>query len=98
MVRNEITVTIRSLDVARALSTAARREEKLSYVWVKVDTGMHRLGLNPSEVLFFIKKVQNLPNINITGIFTHFAQADDPNISFSKKQLFAFEQLIWELE
>lgn len=98
MVRNEITVTIRSLDVARALSTAARREEKLSYVWVKVDTGMHRLGLNPSEVLFFIKKVQNLPNINITGIFTHFAQADDPNISFSKKQLSAFEQLLLELE
>lgn len=98
MVKNDITVTIRSLDVARALSTAARREEKLSKVWVKVDTGMHRLGLNPSEVLFFIKKVQNLPNINTTGIFTHFAQADDTNISFSKKQLTTFKQLLLELE
>ncbi len=98
MVRNDITVTIRSLDVAKALSTAARREEKLVKVWIKVDTGMHRLGLNPSEVLFFVKKVQNLPNINITGIFTHFAEADEPNMSFSKKQLSAFQRLILELE
>ena len=98
MVRNNLTVTIRSLDVARALSTAARREEKVARVWVKVDTGMHRLGLNPGEVLFFVKKVQSLPNLNITGIFTHFAEAENSDPSFSKKQIASFKELLEELK
>jgi len=97
MVRHNITVTIRSLDVARALATAARRENKTAKVWVKVDTGMHRLGLNPGEVLYFVKKVQTLPNLSVTGIFTHFAQADDSDLSFSKKQLASFKKLLEQL-
>ncbi|MDP2720748.1 MAG: alanine racemase [bacterium] len=98
MVRHNITVTIRSLDVARSLSTAARRENKISKVWVKVDTGMHRLGLNPGEVLYFIKKIQNLPNLLIDGIFTHFAQADSSDLSFTKEQISSFNKLLADLE
>ena len=98
MVRHNITVTIRSLDVARALSTAARRENKIARVWVKVDTGMHRLGLNPGEVLYFIKKVQNLPNLSVSGVFTHFAQSDISEHSFSEKQIASFNEVLAELE
>jgi alanine racemase len=98
MVQYDITVTIRSLDVARALSTAARRENKLAKVWIKVDTGMHRLGLNPGEVLFFARKIQSLPNIELEGIFTHFAQADNRDLNFSKKQLDSFQKLLEELK
>lgn len=98
MVKNNLTVTIRNIDVAKALSTAARRNEKIANVWIKVDTGMHRLGLNPGEVLFFVKKIQNLPNINITGIFTHFADSDSTDLTFAKRQLDVFNQVINELE
>ncbi|OGY26879.1 MAG: alanine racemase [Candidatus Woykebacteria bacterium RBG_16_43_9] len=98
MVRNDLTVTIRSLDVARALSSAARREDKIVKVWIKVDTGMHRLGLNPGEVLYFVKKVQNLPNLYVTGVFTHLAQADSVDLDFSKKQVASFKSLLDELE
>lgn len=98
MVQNDITVTVRSLDVARALSTAARREEKIAHVWVKVDTGMHRLGLNPGEVLFFIKKLYNLPNLIVEGLFTHFADADSIDASFVQKQLESFKQVLEELK
>lgn len=92
-----ITVTIRNLDVAKALSTAARREEKSARVWVKVNTGMNRLGLNPEEVLFFVKKAQNLPSLAIDGIFTHFADADNSDLDFTKKQLSFFEKVLQEL-
>src|SRR3990170_7571236 len=98
MVKNDLTVTIRSLDVVKALSTAARREEKTARVWIKVDTGMHRLGLNPSEVLFFIRKLQDLPNLEIEGIFTHFADADNTDLAFAKRQLFVFNKLLNELD
>jgi alanine racemase len=98
MVGYDVTVTIRSSDVAKALVTAARRANKIAKVWVKVDTGMHRLGLNPGEVLYFVKKLQDLPNLSIDGIFTHFADADNPNLDFTKKQLESFQKVLTELE
>ena len=98
MVQNDITVTVRSLDVARALVSAARRLNKIVRVWIKVDTGMHRLGLNPGEVLFFIRKLQDLPNLEIEGIFTHFADADNTDLAFAKRQLFVFNKLLNELD
>src|SRR3989344_4244684 len=96
VVNYDITVTIRSLDVARSLVTAARRVNKIAKVWLKVDTGMHRLGLNPVEVLYFVKKLQNLPNLAVSGIFTHFAQAS--NLGSSKKQLNLFQKVLTELK
>ena len=93
MVENDITVTIRSLDVAHSLVTAARRLNKTAKVWIKVDTGLHRLGLNPGEVLFFIKKLHDLPNLEVEGIFTHFAEADNSDLEFTKKQLIIFKKL-----
>ncbi len=98
MVQNDVTVTVRSLDVARALVSAARRLNKIAKVWIKVDTGMHRLGLNPGEVLFFIRKLQDLPNLEIEGIFTHFADADNFDLSFTEKQLLIFNKLLDELK
>lgn len=97
MIDFDITATIKNLDVAKALVTAARRREKVAKVWVKVDTGMHRLGLEPDQVLYFIKKLQDLPNLQIEGIFTHFADADE-DIEFSRVQLEEFNKVLHELE
>lgn len=97
MIDYDITVAVKNLDIAKALVTAARRADKIAKVWVKVDTGMHRLGLEPNQVLFFTKKLQDLPNLEIEGIFTHFADADgDPE--FTKIQFDRFQKVITELE
>lgn len=96
MLEYDITVTIRNLDVAKALVTAARREEKIAKVWIKVDTGMHRLGLNPGEALFFIKKLQDLPNLSIEGLFTHLADADNEETNFTQRQIESFQKLVEE--
>ncbi len=97
MINFDVTATVKNLDVAKALVTAARRREKIAKVWVKVDTGMHRLGLEPDQVLYFVKKLQDLPNLQIEGIFTHFADADG-DIEFSKVQLERFNKVLAELE
>lgn len=97
MINFDVTATVKNLDVAKALVTAARRKEKIAKVWVKVDTGMHRLGLEPDQVLYFIKKLQDLPNLQIEGIFTHFADADG-DVEFSKVQLERFKEVVDELE
>jgi len=97
MIDFDITATIKNLDVAKALVTAARRREKTAKVWVKVDTGMHRLGLEPEQVFYFVKKLYDLPNLKVEGIFTHFADADS-NLEFSKLQLDRFNKVLSELK
>ncbi|MGM9994690.1 MAG: alanine racemase [Candidatus Avigastranaerophilus sp.] len=44
---------------------------------IKLDTGMNRIGVEPEDAVEFIKKVQNCPAIELQGIFTHFACAED---------------------
>lgn len=97
MIDFDVTATIKNLDIAKTLVTAARRKEKVAKVWVKVDTGMHRLGLEPNQVLYFCKKLQDFPNLQIEGIFTHFADADG-DLEFTKVQLERFKKVINELE
>ncbi len=97
MIDYDLTVTIKNIDIAKALVTAARRANKIAKVWVKVDTGMHRLGLEPDQVLYFVKKLQDLPNLEIEGIFTHFADADG-DVEFTKEQFERFQKVLHELE
>lgn len=97
MVNYNITATVKNLDVAKALVSSARRKEKIAKVWVKVDTGMHRLGLEPDQVLYFIKKLQDLPNLQVEGIFTHFADADG-DLEFSRVQFQRFQEVLSELK
>jgi alanine racemase len=97
IVKNSLTATIKNLDVAKALVSAARRQGKTVKVWVKVDSGMHRLGLEPDQVLYFVKKLKDLPNLEVEGIFTHFADVDG-DTDFTDWQLANFKRVTQELE
>lgn len=96
IIQHDITVTIRSLDVAKSLVTEARRKNKIVKVHVKVETGMHRIGVETPQILFFLKKILDLPNLEIEGLYTHFSDIDD--VEFSKVQLERFQKVIDELE
>jgi len=105
-VLNEVTTTIFSLDVARALSRAAEDLNSEVRVHVKVDTGMGRLGLMPYEVLEFIRGIENLPGLLIEGIFTHLAIADMRDAhgvpgwgrEYTLNQVRSFQKVLRELE
>ncbi len=47
-------------------------------VWLKVDTGMHRLGVNPVDVASFIQRIESISGMPEVVVMTHFACADDP--------------------
>ena len=62
--------------------------------WLKLDTGMHRLGLQKTELNHLSDLLQALPdNRKPAGIMSHFACADEINHSFNQQQLELFEQL-----
>lgn len=54
--------------------------EQLSFVvgiWVKIDTGMHRVGFLPSEAPAALDQLENNPGVRIEGLMSHLANADD---------------------
>ena len=68
-------------------------------VHIKVDTGMSRIGITPDEKgLRFVEKLKAQQGIEIEGIFTHFARADEADKTSAKKQLALFLEFIKRVE
>lgn len=91
-----VSATIFTHELARAFSQAAADLNKKAFVHVKVDTGMGRLGLLPHEVLPFL---ESLPQewLKIEGLYTHFATADEADLSYAREQLRRFQALLAQL-
>lgn len=63
-------------------------------VWLKVDTGMHRLGVTPSDAVYVYRRLQACVNVQGTPILmSHFACADTPNHSQNAMQRVAFQSI-----
>jgi len=86
----DVTCSVYTDEFASALSKAARAQGKTARVHVKVDSGMHRVGINHSDAAGFAKTVDALPSVEVTGIYTHFAVATEPDDPFTMRQLDAF--------
>ncbi|MCL4515087.1 MAG: alanine racemase [Firmicutes bacterium] len=98
VVENDASCAISSWTVAEALSQAAQRLGKAARVHLKVDTGMGRLGLLPGDAPEFAEKLTHLPGLQVEGIFTHFATADEADKSFTRSQFQVFRKVQAALE
>jgi alanine racemase len=67
-------------------------------VHVKVDTGMHRLGIDYREAVDFIKKLSRDKNFIIDGIYTHFANSDEKDKTYAYLQFNRFNEVLAELK
>lgn len=67
-------------------------------VWVKVDTGMSRLGFRPEEFADIWRRLQALANVAQLRVLTHFARADEPDLEPSRAQLARFWPLVQHLQ
>lgn len=82
-------------DALEALDACARRLGRKAKVHVKVDTGMSRIGIRPNEEgLSFMAWLSGLENIEVEGIFTHFARADEKDKEAATAQLNAFNGFV----
>jgi alanine racemase len=94
IVQYDLTQTVYSYSEARSLSDEAVKRRKIVKIHIKVDTGMGRVGILPNEAVALISKISSLPNLNIEGIFTHFARAEENDGNFTQKQLEVFKNVI----
>jgi alanine racemase len=90
-----LTPVIYRMDMAMALDAAAKDKGVVANVHVKIDTGMGRLGVRYDSVASFADALMNLKNINVEGIMTHFAAADDPNLDkFTSEQISKYNDAV----
>ncbi len=94
----KITLSISSLEIARKLNRAAKIKRRKIKVHIKIDTGMGRLGIWYKEAIGFITKLTEFKNLEIEGIYTHFASADEEDSSYTFLQIRSFKTLIKDLE
>lgn len=59
-------------------------------VWIKVDTGMHRLGFPPEAVQDVFRRLDAIQYVRILGVMTHLANADDRRDQVTRRQLKVF--------
>jgi Alr-MurF fusion protein len=89
-----LTATVYDAHVAKELSAVAQAHNNIITVHVKVDTGMHRLGLYSEETPDFLRLLSSLPGLSVEGLYTHFSTADESNKDFSCQQLMTFTTLL----
>jgi alanine racemase len=85
-VRYGIRATITDMEMANALSSASERLGHKAFVHLKIDTGMGRIGFRPEEAAETAARIAALPGLVCEGAFTHFATADEADLSYTREQ------------
>jgi alanine racemase len=94
LVRQGITQTVMSKSALASIQAAAERVGGTAPVHLKVDTGMGRLGVLARQAADMIVSVQETPGIELTGIYTHFATADEADRESTFQQLEMFNSIL----
>ncbi|WQT31534.1 alanine racemase [Helicobacter pylori] len=98
LIDNDLSAMIFSLEQAEVFSQMALKAKKRLKVHLKIDTGMHRLGLEPNfKSIETIKKIRTLKGLEVEGIFTHLSNADANIKTHAKNQMKAFNAFLEQL-
>lgn len=99
LIELDISSTVFRMDTVELLAEEALKQHKKAKVHIKVDTGMGRIGILPDdEGMNFIRRTAECVGIEIEGIFTHFARADEADKKSALKQLELFCKFTEEAE
>jgi alanine racemase len=96
-IKQEIDLPVYDLAYAKIISKTTQQLKKKARIHIKIDTGASRVGVLAKEALLFIKKVKSLPNLEIVGLYSHFAASEENQI-YTKFQLANFNKVLAELE
>lgn len=99
LIEREIRQTVFRYDMLEELDLRAAVIGKKAKVHIKVDTGMSRIGICPEDSgLSFVKKALSYKNIEVEGVFTHFARADEKDKESVNKQLGVIKRFMSRIE
>ncbi|HEY2115090.1 MAG TPA: alanine racemase [Candidatus Angelobacter sp.] len=93
-----LTPVIYSAELVDSFIAALQGSGRTLDVHLKIDTGMHRLGVPPAAAVELAQRIRSSGVMRLTGVCTHFASAEDPaSDDFTRQQIAAFDQVITAL-
>lgn len=97
-VQYNLDVTISDNNFIRQIKQSGIRFEKEVYAHLKIDTGMHRLGVLPEYLHNVLKEAKEVKNMHFRGIWTHFSESASSNKDISQGQIKLFKKCVIEAE
>jgi len=97
MVEHALTPVVFDLAAARSLDEAAKKRGIVFGVHVKLDTGMGRLGIQPSDAVPFFTEMKGFENLRVEALLSHFAESECEEKEFSRRQLALFLKTVEEI-
>jgi len=91
-----VVYTLAGID-ALAKAVADRGAHERLGVHVKVDTGMHRVGCSPDDAVELAAQVVDRPELELVGVCTHLAVADEPGNPYTEEQLARFDGVLADM-
>jgi len=95
---HSIALPVYSYAMAQELSAIAQSHQALFDIHIKIDTGLSRLGLMHTDAVTQIVSIAELSGLRITGIYSHFAQAQADNAGYSQHQIALFKDVLAQLK
>jgi alanine racemase len=97
LIEYHLTPTVSSTARLDTYAECAQRYGRTIEFHLKVDTGMGRLGLPPDRIKSFIERYRELPGLEMKGLFTHLASAEDLVASQTEEQAGRFRETLQQV-
>jgi alanine racemase len=97
IIQADVSMTIWNGNQHDLLAALVQRQNKKPKVHLKVDTGMSRLGIALDDALDFVAEIHEAGQVQLEGLYTHFACADDKDQEVTDHQLAAFNGVLESL-
>jgi len=96
--RHDLTLSISSMELLDVAERAAASAGKRLKAHLKIDTGMERIGIHDYEAEAFLERSMACRNLEIEGIYTHFANSEARDLSYARVQLERFRLVLEHYE
>lgn len=93
-IRRRIAIGVVGPDELEELTERAQSSERTARIHLKLDSGMGRMGLVDADLPRAAELLRSATNVAVDGIYTHFANAGDPDDPFTQKQLAKFSEML----
>jgi len=93
-VENNLTVNISWPDDIDVITTFVAEKGKGPKVHFKIDTGMSRLGVAFDDASEILERLANTPEIDLEGIYSHLATADEGDLTYAQLQISRFNEVV----
>ena len=98
IVSNDIQLFVANKVYIKGLNREAKKQRKVLDVHLHVDSGMGRIGCLPKDAAELAKLIESLDSLNLRGVSTHFACADEPAKSMTNNQISKFKDAVDQIK